>query len=77
MKLMVLTATATKSTRYSICQILDMTEPSIVTVTPNHSNICYSVEKKEGDIEQTFAVLVDEIQEKTCYVSSGHLLPQL
>ena len=68
-KLMALTATATKSTRYSICQILGMTEPSIVAVTPNRSNICYSVEKKEGDTEQTFTVLVDEIREKRLAMS--------
>ena len=63
-KLMALTATATKSTRHSICRILGMTEPSIVAVTPNRSNICYSVEKKAGGIDQTFAKLVDEIREK-------------
>ena len=63
-KLMALTATATRSTRYSVCQILGITEPSIVAVTPNRSNIYYSVEKKEGDIEQTFAVLMNEIREK-------------
>lgn len=41
-----------------------MIEPSIVSVTPKHSKIYYSVEKKEGDINQNFGVLADEIQEK-------------
>ena len=59
-KFMALTATATKSTRYSI---LGMIEPSIVTA-PNCNNICYSIEKREGDISQSFGVLVDEIREK-------------
>lgn len=63
-KLMALTATATISTRYSVCQILGMSEPSVVAVTPNRSNIYYSVEKREGDIEQTFTALVNEIREK-------------
>ena len=61
---MALTATATKSTRHSICRILGMTEPSVIAVTPNRSNICYSVEKKVGGIDETFAVLVDELREK-------------
>ena len=51
-KLMALTATATIGTRYSVCQILGMHEPSVVAVTPDSSNIHYSVEKREGDIEQ-------------------------
>ena len=71
------TATATRSTRSSICQILGMFEPSIVAVTPNRSNICYSVAKKKGDIEQTFGVLADELREKRLAVSSDRLLLQL
>ena len=69
-KLMALTATATRSTRSSICQILGMSEPSIVAVTPNRSNICYSVAKKnEGDIEQIFILLADELREKRLTMS--------
>lgn len=69
-KLMALTATATRSTRSSICQILGMSEPSIIAVTPNRSNICYSVAKKsEGDIEQIFTLLADELREKRLTMS--------
>ena len=63
-KLMALTATATVKSRMSICRILGMVEPSVVAVTPNRSNIYYSVEKKSGSIEETFSELVHEIRLK-------------
>ena len=67
-KLMALTATAAVTTRTSICQILGMIEPSVVAVTPNQTNIYYSVEKKNTDVEETFTELVNEIRQKRLHI---------
>ena len=65
---MALTATATVTTRTSICRILGMIEPSVVAVTPNRTNIYYSVEKKNTDMEETFTELVEEIRQKRLHM---------
>ena len=61
---MALTATATRNTRKSICQILGMVQPSVVALSPNRVNIHYSVQKKGATIEETFSLLVDELRQK-------------
>ena len=63
-KVMTLTATATENTRRTVCRVLGMIQPSIVAVSPNRVNICYSVHKKNGTIEESFAPLVDELSQK-------------
>ena len=63
-KLMVLTATATASTRKCVCKILGMIEPSIVAIAPNRPNIHYSVEKRGESMESTFSGLVQELRTK-------------
>ena len=63
-KVMALTATATVNTRRTVCRVLGMIQPSIVAVSPNRVNICYSVHKKDGTIEESFAPLVDELCQK-------------
>ena len=63
-KVMALTATATVNTRRTVCRVLGMIQPSIVAVSPNRVNICYSVHKKDGTIEERFAPLVDELYRK-------------
>ena len=49
-KLMALTATATTSTRKSVCHLLGMVQPCIVALSPNRVNIHYSVHKKEATV---------------------------
>ena len=65
-KLMALTATATTSTRKSVCRLLGMVQPCIVALSPNRVNIHYSVHKREATvtIEYIFSELVDELREK-------------
>ena len=70
--IMALTATATITTRKSICKVLSMLKPSIVSQSPNKPNIKYSVVKKEVDIEETFAPLVEEV--RRCRVSMDRVI---
>ncbi len=68
---MALTATATLSSRKAICQnlILSMVSPTVVSVSPNKPNIKYHVYRKEGDIEETFAPIVEEVRIKVSRIN--------
>lgn len=59
---MALTATATITSRRSICKVLGMCKPHIVCESPNKPNIKYLVSKKEMDVEESFASLVEELK---------------
>ena len=61
--MMALTATATRLSCKDICCTLGMTNPAVVTVSPNRPNIKYSVCSNPGTIEETFTPLVHELQE--------------
>ena len=61
-RMMALTATATKATRTSVCRTLGMKSPIVVSVTPNKLNIKYSVEIIKVSLEETFAPLVEEVR---------------
>ena len=59
---MALTATATKTTRKSICRVLVMKKSVVVAESPNKTNIRYSVVPKSSTIEETFAPLAEEVR---------------
>ena len=59
-----LTATATKDTCGSICKHLKMTQPHMIQLSPDRSNVRYSVVKASRDYDTAFRWLVDELREK-------------
>lgn len=59
---MALTATATKSSRRSICRILGMNRPAIFASIPNKPNIKYVVQEKSSSLQEIFLELVDELR---------------
>ena len=59
--MMALTATATKSTRQHVCQLLGMVHPFVVSVSPNRKNIKYIL-KIGTEIEEIFEPLVDQLR---------------
>ena len=59
---MALTATATKTSRNEICNVLGMHKPVVVSQSPNKPNIKYCVQLKHGTMEETFAPLVEELK---------------
>ena len=60
--IMALTATATKTSRKTICHVLGMMKPVVVAESPNKTNIKYSVLQKLSTIEETFAPLMEEVR---------------
>ena len=64
-KVMALTATATKTTRASIIKLLDMHTPTVVSVHPGKNNIMtlYYV-KEKSSISGSFAPICDKLAEK-------------
>ena len=63
-RVMALTATATSSTRRAVVTLLKMVHPEIVSVSPNKTNIKYSVCRNERGLEETFSPLVEELRQK-------------
>ena len=63
-RVMALTATATKSTRRAVIKQLKTIQPKIVSVSPNKPNIKYSVLMNTHSLEETFAPLIEEIRQK-------------
>ena len=61
-RMMALTATATKSTRQAVCRIVVMIRPVVVSEPPNRPNIKYIVIANPGTLEETFDPLVEEIR---------------
>ena len=61
-KILALTATATMVTRQSICKILGMTNPAVVSESPNKPNIKYTLCLNPDTLEETFPPLVEEIK---------------
>ena len=62
--LMALTATATRSTRMHICEKLGMSDPVIISQSPDKPNIKYVVHKKEASISELMVPIADELKEK-------------
>ena len=67
-RIMALTATATKTTRQAIIKVLGMVKPAVVSVSPNKENIKYIVRANPGELEETFAGLVKELRTKRASV---------
>ncbi len=63
-RMMALTATATKETRKAICRTLGMVSPAVISELPNRPNIKYAVHANPGTLEETFAPLMEEIRHK-------------
>ena len=61
-RIMALTATATKLTRCDVSKILGMVCPVVVSVSPNKPNIKYMVNGNPGTLEETFAPMVEELR---------------
>ena len=61
---MALTATASKTTRKAICRSLGMKNVLLVLQSPNKSNIFYSLESHQNDVEEAFAPLLLELKQK-------------
>ena len=61
--IMALTATATKSLRKSVCTILGMHDPFVVTVSPDKTNMIFRVEAYES-LEATFLPFIKELKSK-------------
>ena len=61
---MALTATATRASRRSICRTLGMKQVVVIAESPNKTNIRYEVRKKTASLEEAFAPLVEEVQQK-------------
>lgn len=62
-RIMALTATATKTTRRAVFNILGMVSPSIVAEVPNKRNIKYFV-KTQKSLEEVFGSIAEEIKVK-------------
>ena len=62
--IMALTATASKSTRKTICRSLGMKKILLISQSPNKPNIFYRLNSHQKDIEEAFAPLVSEIKHK-------------
>ncbi len=63
-RVMALTATATKQTCKSVCRTLGMVTPAVVLEVPNRPNIKYVECANPGTLEEAFAPLVEEIRWK-------------
>ncbi len=61
---MALTATATQSSRRTICHVLGMHRPAIIAKSPNKLNIRYEVQTKGNGMEEMFAPIVEEVRQK-------------
>ena len=62
--LMALTATATRSARMHICEKLGMSDPVIISQSPDKPSIKYVVHKKEASISELMVPIADELKEK-------------
>ena len=63
-QVMALTATATRSSRRSICRTLGMCRPAVFASLPNKQNIKYVVQSKASTIEESFAQMVEEVRRR-------------
>ena len=59
---MALTATASKATRREVICTLGMTKPVTISICPEKRNIVYYVNEKNGEVEEIFQYLVEELQ---------------
>lgn len=63
-RIMALTATATKQTRKAVCRSLGMVAPLIISQLPDRPNIKYCLRNDSGTLEEAFAPLMEEIRSK-------------
>lgn len=65
---MAVTATATKSLRREVCHILGMSNPFIVTVSPDKSNIVFHV-SPFTTLEGTFKPVIEELRKERMHMA--------
>ena len=63
-QIMVLTATATNTTRRAIIRVLRMVNPEVVSISPNKVNIKYAVKLNLSSFEEMFAPLVEKLRQE-------------
>lgn len=63
-RLMALTATASKETRRSVCKTLGMCKPAIISEPPNRINIKFILHANVGTLEELFDPLVQELRHR-------------
>ena len=68
--ILALTATATKSTRKVVIKLLNMKNPSIISIPPNKDNVIYTVSKKS-----CMEDVVEKVKDRT--ISKGKTLLRL
>ena len=61
-KLIALTATATRVTRTRVIKMLNMVDPCIVAASPNKPNITFWVAEKPATMEDTFMPLIERVR---------------
>ncbi|KAL5489364.1 hypothetical protein EMCRGX_G018451 [Ephydatia muelleri] len=61
-KIMTMTATATKDTTKKVISILGMDNPIIVAATPDKANVFYCVREHRGSIEEVFGPVLKRLQ---------------
>ncbi len=61
---MAVTATATRSSRRSICHVLGMRKTVVIAQSPNKPNVRYEVSAKPSTLEEMLAPLVEELRRK-------------
>ena len=61
-KLIALTATATRVTRTRVVKMLNMVDPCIVAASPNKPNITFWVAEKPATMEDTFMPLIERVR---------------
>ena len=65
-RIVALTATATKATKGTICDVLMMSNPRVIFESPNRRNVTYSLNymDKNSELECYFDWLVEDLKEK-------------
>lgn len=63
-RLMALTATASKETRRSVCKTLGMCKPAIISEPPNRTNIKFILHANVSTLEESFDPLVQELRHR-------------
>ncbi len=64
-RVMALTATATRETRKAVCRTLGIVhQHAVISEVPNRPNVKYFVHANPGTLEEAFALLMEEIRRK-------------
>ena len=59
---MALTTTSTTATKHDVFKVLGMVHPVIAALSPDKASIKHIVRANPGSLEETFALLVEELR---------------